>query len=65
MDVALSKGFPMPWGHELIFRLDVFNVFNNVQFAFPQTDMANVNFGRITATLNTPRTIQAGLRYVF
>ena len=65
VDVALSKGFPMPWGHELIFRLDVFNLFNNVQFAFPQTDMANVNFGRITATLNTPRTIQAGLRYVF
>lgn len=65
VDIALSKSFRLPWEHELIFRVDVFNLFNDVQYAFPTTDLASANFGLILSTLNTPRTIQAGLRYAF
>ena len=46
------------------FRLDAFNAFNRVNLASPVMDMANINFGRSTATL-APRALQLGLRIMF
>jgi hypothetical protein len=65
VDLALSKIFRMPWqGQSMSVRVEAFNAFNWVQFAFPNVDINNVSFGRIlgTATSYNPRTIQFVLR---
>jgi outer membrane receptor protein involved in Fe transport len=66
VDLALAKIFEMPWsGHSLWVRVEAFNAFNQVQFGFPVTDIANANFGAIvgTATAYSPRVLQLVLRY--
>jgi hypothetical protein len=66
VDLALSKIFTMPWqGHNLAVRIEGFNVFNQVQFGFPVTDINSANFGAITslATSYSPRVVQLVLRY--
>ena len=67
-DIGLTKNFTMPFeGHQLMFRADLFNAFNHVQYGFPTSDIASSNFGRIlgTGTPYSPRTIQVMLRYTF
>ena len=57
----------MPWqGHNLGVRIEAFNAFNWVQFAFPQNNLATpATFGAITGTAASyaPRTVQLVLRY--
>ena len=68
VDLSFYKTFRMPFeNHKLIFRVDLFNAFNKVQFGFPNPDLASSNFGRILGESNTysPRNIQFSLRYVF
>ena len=69
VDFGIAKRFPMPWeGHRLLLRADFLNAFNHVQYGFPVSlDVANVNFGRITAaaTQYRPRNIQVSLRYQY
>lgn len=65
VDLGLYKGFRMPFGDQLLLRLDVFNVFNKTTFAFPNNDFASAGFGTIVATAYTPRTLQLGLRYIY
>jgi hypothetical protein len=50
----------------LDFRLELFNAFNNVQFAGPNTDITSASFGHIFLNqVNAPRQIQASLRLKF
>ena len=66
VDLALSKIFQMPWsGHNLSVRVEGFNVFNHVQFGFPDTNINNATFGVINglATSYSPRVVQLVLRY--
>ena len=67
VDLALAKNFRMPWqGHNLGVRIEAFNAFNWVQFAFPQNNLATpATFGAITGTAASyaPRTVQLVLRY--
>ena len=66
VDLALSKSFTMPWqAHTLAVRIEGFNVFNQVQFGFPDTNLASANFGAINGlnTLYNPRVVQLVLRY--
>lgn len=68
VDLGFYKTFRLPFeNHKLVFRADLFNAFNKVQFGFPTVDLASVNFARITGESNTysPRNIQFSLRYVF
>ncbi|MDQ3711912.1 MAG: TonB-dependent receptor [Acidobacteriota bacterium] len=71
VDLSLYKTFQLPFGenlnHRISVRADFFNAFNKVQYGFPNTDLASVNFGRITGASNTysPRNIQISLRYIF
>jgi hypothetical protein len=59
-DVALSKKFA---GFQ--FRAEVFNVFNNAQFAAPGTAVGSPTFGVITSTVKSSRQIQLALKYLF
>jgi len=70
LDMGLSKKISMPWNesHKLTLRVDAFNVTNTNAFALPGITMALANsstFGIITASSNTPRELQFGLRYDF
>jgi hypothetical protein len=51
----------------VVVRIEAYNVTNEVLYGFPNTDFANVNFGRITAgaAAYSPRTFQAAVRYIF
>jgi hypothetical protein len=71
VDLALLKDFRMPWAesHRLQFRTDAINVFNHPNFSNPTSNNASLinpaTFGTITSTVNGPRVLQLGLRYIF
>ncbi|MFB3905768.1 MAG: TonB-dependent receptor domain-containing protein [Acidobacteriota bacterium] len=67
LDVSLQKDIGLPWGEETRLRVrgDFLNLPNHPQFAEPNGDLANPNFGRITRTSNNNRTVQLGLHFFF
>jgi hypothetical protein len=66
LDASLAKWFTFPGDVRAEFRIDAFNATNRPQFANPNGELGNSNFGRITTTLaNTERVIRFGLRVVF
>jgi hypothetical protein len=66
-DFSLLKNIKITERHQLRFTTDFFNVWNHANFANPSvTDVQNpAAFGRIFATVGTPRLIQFSLRYAF
>jgi hypothetical protein len=64
-DASLFKSFKLREGTELVFRTEVFNVFNHPQFAFPGTFTDSPGFGQITQIVNNPRLIQFALKFLF
>ena len=46
------------------FRAEFFNIFNNVNFNAPNSNVASAQFGRITSALD-PRILQFGLKMLF
>ena len=66
-DVSVQKDVALPVGEQtrLRFRGDFFNLPNHPQFAEPNGDLTNSNFGRITRTARDNRTIQLGLHLFF
>ncbi|HET7710959.1 MAG TPA: carboxypeptidase regulatory-like domain-containing protein, partial [Thermoanaerobaculia bacterium] len=69
LDLGLYKSFGLPAANTIMLRFDVFNVFNHTTWGFPSNDWgaatASTNFGRILSTNYTPRTFQAGLRFIY
>jgi len=65
-DVSLAKNTTIKESLAFEFRWDVFNAFNNVNFATPGNDLQDVtDFGKILNTIGGPRVMQFGLRLVF
>ncbi len=64
-DASLFKTFDLPKSTQLVFRAEVFNVFNHPQFAFPGTTTDSPGFGQITQIVNNPRLIQLALKLLF
>lgn len=64
-DFALFKEFRVSEGHRIQFRWEAFNFLNTPQFAPPQRQLGNANFGRITSTRLSNREMQFGLKYRF
>ncbi|MGH9348345.1 MAG: carboxypeptidase regulatory-like domain-containing protein [Vicinamibacterales bacterium] len=68
LDLAISKltrvGGLHPDGM-LEFRAELFNALNTPQFANPGLNVAQANFGRISATAVAPRLVQLALKYMF
>lgn len=65
-DLGLSKTTAITEGIGLELRWDVFNVFNNVNFANPNNDLQDTtDFGRITNTIGGPRVMQFGAKLKF
>jgi hypothetical protein len=64
-DLALSKETKLTERVGFELRAEMFNLFNNVNFAQPSGDLSDSEFGQITNTVGGPRTMQFGLRVNF
>jgi hypothetical protein len=64
-DCSLLKRFPITDRAQLEFRVEAFNVLNDVVFAAPGNVINGPNFGVITSTANTPRQLQLALKLSF
>ena len=64
-DCSLLKRFPITDRARLEFRVEAFNVLNDVVFAAPGNVINGPSFGVITSTANTPRQLQLALKLTF
>jgi hypothetical protein len=67
VDMGFYKAFRLYRAQTISLRVQVFNLFNYVQYGFPTATYADPNFGRILGTSTTyiPRTVQINVRYQF
>ncbi len=63
-NLAIAKVFRLRETTELEFRVDAFNVFNNVEFSNPDTNIGDLSFGQISSTAD-PRIMQVALHLKF
>jgi len=64
-DLALLKNFKIHESANLEIRASASNAPNRVLFGAPNTTQSSADFGRITGTGNSPRTVQLGARVSF
>jgi len=67
-DMGLFKNFRIKGDMNVQFRAEFFNIFNQVNFDIPNTNVSGGNFGAITRTdpsFGDPRILQFGLKFVF
>lgn len=65
-DLLIEKRISFTERYALDFRTELFNAFNNVVFAGPQSNVTSADFGRIRLSqINPPRQIQFGLRFSY
>ncbi len=55
----------MTEGGRLELRIESFNIANHPNFAAPNADMSQGNFGQITNTVAIPRIMQFAVKYKF
>jgi hypothetical protein len=66
VDFGIAKLTPLTERVTLEFRGDIFNAFNNVNFALPNNDLQDgTDFGRVTNTVGGPRIAQFSLKLRF
>ena len=65
VDLSLSKAFGLGGDTRAELRAEVFNVFDWLNLAMPQNNVASSDFGTITNTVGGPRVAQVGVRLTF
>jgi Carboxypeptidase regulatory-like domain len=67
LDTSLFRLFPIGEGRQQFeFRIEAFNVLNNVNLGLPHNDINSGNaFGTINTTANTARQVQLAAKFVF
>jgi hypothetical protein len=65
VDMGLYKNFKLPAAMTLMVRFDVFNVFNQVTWWYPNADFNTGTFGVVNRTNYGPRSMQLGLRMLY
>ena len=64
-DLGLCKNFTLPRRMRIEARIEIFNVFNTVNFSNPTILATSGTFGMITGTRVPPRIIQLGAKLYF
>ena len=64
-DFSITKQTPITETVGLSFRMEIYNLFNRVQFNPPGNQVGSSTFGVISGQLNAPRQVQLALRLVF
>lgn len=66
MNLSVFRGIRFGGERRLEFRLEVFNLFNWVNYGFPGANVSNPNtFGQVTSSLGNPREMQMALKFYF
>jgi len=65
VDLSAFKTFRLGESPRLQFRIEVFNLFNTVQFASPGVSVGATDFGRILSTIGPARQMQFALKFEF
>jgi len=65
VDVAITKKFDFGERHKVLFRTEVFNLFNRTHFGTPVRILEAPAFGRPVSTTIPARTIQFAVKYSF
>jgi hypothetical protein len=65
IDLSAFKAFNITEHQNIEFRADAFNGFNFASYADPDTNVSDSNYGQISGTRGSPRTIQLGLSLHF
>jgi hypothetical protein len=65
IDMAVFKSFPFWHEHRVDFRADLFNLFNIADYGQPDSGVTDGNFGQITGTVSSSRSVQLSLKYAF
>jgi hypothetical protein len=61
-DFSVFKNFPIPERLKLTIRAEAFNVFSNVEYGNPSTNIQSATFGNITGTSVSNRQMQFGAK---
>jgi hypothetical protein len=64
-DATLLKHVQVREGLRMEFRIDAFNVLNQVTFGAPNTTPTSSSFGVVTTQMNVPRRMQGMIRVQF
>jgi hypothetical protein len=64
-DMAIAKKTNITERYVVEFRTEIFNIFNNVNFALPVNDLGDSSVGEIEQTIGGPRVVQFGFKFVF
>ena len=65
LDTSVFRQFPVSEGKYFEFRLESFNLLNNVVLGTPGNDITSGTFGAINTTNNTARQLQLAAKFVF
>lgn len=65
IDFSMFKNFHPTERMRVQFRVEAFNLLNQVQFGLPNTVLSSGQFGKITTQANSPRQIQGALKILF
>jgi hypothetical protein len=65
LDLSVSKRFTTFGRQYLMFRAEMFNVLNHVNFGPPQANIQSTAFGTITSTIGDARIVQLVAKYSF
>jgi hypothetical protein len=66
MNLSVFRGIPIGGERRAELRLEVFNLFNWVNYGFPGANVSNLNtFGQITSSLGDPREMQLAVKFYF
>lgn len=63
-DISAFKQFALVHDSDLVFRGEIYNLFNNVNLSNPNGTVGNGNYGKITGS-GAPRIVQFALKYEF
>ncbi|MCC6341788.1 MAG: TonB-dependent receptor [Bryobacterales bacterium] len=65
LDFSIFRQFPFKENRSVEFRAESFNLPNTVILGTPNGNVLDPNFGKITGTANSERTLQLGLKVIF
>jgi hypothetical protein len=63
-DLSLVKAFTFAGKYRAIFQAQVYNLFNEVNWGNPNTQLGNANFGRVTSAQDM-RQAELGIKFMF
>jgi outer membrane receptor protein involved in Fe transport len=65
IDLSIFRQFPFGERRSIEFRAESFNLPNTAIMNSPTGNITDANFGKVTSTINTERSLQLGLKIIF